>query len=410
MNLLYLYLFTVLIAHIVIGFIHGYGKGQITIRHIVKGVFNESLGTTPNVPVLLDTLKKTTRDNADKAFGDALKGAKPIELPEGEFTRNNINKIRETWDKVVSDIGDPTKLTQPELLHRVQSKLGEEARGLASSSVGSERNAAKEIGKLREKIIDKLEDSTGGKFKAAQSQYKDDLAIQDAFDIKNRPDFFAREFATASKAEKEAIRLGARTAVDNLIGQSKRAASTGSAIPESEFNLAKLKTVLGEKEANRLAKLLKDEIEIAKTNTALLGGSQTEIRRGLAQSVAPRDVQPINQNAMGLTSSMAALAGGQVFGAPGLLAAGVPMAYGAVRNVAQRVGRAVDKVVSASGDEAQRALKFLSEKAGAQNRLAGAVKTGTTAVGSGSIPKINEQVERSPLVITVRKKFTGGGS
>lgn len=405
------------------------GERASGAKEAVRGVFDESLGPTPNVPQLIDTLKTNTKTNANKAFTEALKNAKPIELPEGEFTKNNINKIRETWDSVVSDIGDPTKLTQPELLHRVQSKLGEEARDLAKSAVGSERTAGREIEKLRHKIIGKLDESTGGKFKPAQAQYADDKAIEEAFDKgtsifksgggnANRPDFFAREFAKASEAEKEAIRLGARTAVDNMIGQSKRAASTGTGVTESEFNLAKLKTILGDDEANRLAKLLKDEIEIAKTNTALLGGSQTEIRRGLAQSVAPRDVNPINQGMTGLSSMMAGGLGMQATGnLLGATAAAAPIAISAVRNVSQRLGRAIDtasnkdlaQLISASGVEGQRALRWAGERLAAQNKLSGAVNNATTAIGRAAVPEVHERLERSPLMITVRKKFTGGG-
>lgn len=394
-------------------------------KEAVKGVFNESLGQTPNVPILLDTLKKTTADNANKAFTNALSNAKPIDLKG--LTQNEVSKVREVFEKVVSDLPDPGKLSQAELLHRVQSRLREEGQSLLKSSVGSERTIGKDLMNTRAKIVDKLNSATGGKFKSAQAQYADDMAIQDAFDkgtnlfkggsaLENRPDFFRQEFAKATKAEKDAIRLGARTAVDNLIGQSKRA-STGANIAESEFNLDKLKIVLGEKEANRLAKLLKDEIDIAKVNTALLGGSQTEIRRGLAQSVAPRDIEPVSRGT-GLMSLLAGMGGMQAFGVPGLAAAAVPIIGGAVRQGSQRVGKAIDvasnkdlaKLITSSGADAQKALEFIAERAAAQNRLGEAVRTGVTAVGKGSIPEASNQVERSPLMITVRKRFNGGGS
>jgi hypothetical protein len=79
-------------------------------------------------------------------------------------------------------------------------------------------------------------------------------------------------------ADVEAAQLGARSMVEQKIGGLRNAARQGTALHEADFNLQKFQILFGMKEATRLAKLLRDEKDIADTNARLFAGSATAER------------------------------------------------------------------------------------------------------------------------------------
>ena len=71
-----------------------------------------------------------------------------------------------------------------------------------------------------------------------------------------------------SPEEIKAAQLGARAMIEQRIGGLRSAARQRTARPEADFNLQKFQILFGTKEATRLAKLLRDEKDIARIGVA----------------------------------------------------------------------------------------------------------------------------------------------
>lgn len=280
-------------------------------RGAVDDAFDTTIGSVPDVKVYLDNLKTTTAANAKKAFGDALTGAKPVDITTvldtidktispgvqavvGKASEIPQGPVEQALVRVRSRLANDTEmLTDAERLHQIQSQLRVEADTLGKSASGQDKLVASALRKVRSKLVDQIDDATGGKFKPAQQQYADDNAIQDAFDkgrevfkngtgdaaLENRPEYWEAWKKKATPAELEAAKVGARVAVDQTIRGVRNAAQKGSALGDVDLNTARLEVLLGKTETAKLSSILKDEQRIAQTNAKLFAGSQTAPRQ-----------------------------------------------------------------------------------------------------------------------------------
>lgn len=321
----------------------------------VDDAFDAAIGGVPDVKVYLDGLKSTTATNAKKAFGDALTGAKPVDVsPVLESIDNAISPgingvvskasdipqgpVEQALARVRAKLANGNEvLTDAERLHTIQSSLRTEADTLAKSASGQDKLVAAALRKVRGKIVDQIDDATGGKFKPAQRQFADDSAIQDAFDkgrevfkngtgdaaLENRPEYWIAWKKDATPAELDAAKVGARVAVDQTIRGVRNAAQKGAAIGDVDLNMGRLEVLLGKQEAGKLASILKDEQKIAQTNAKIFAGSQTAPRQAVNKLTEVKQVTP----GISLTTPMAGGIGFQVGGIPGA-AAGVGLSLG----------------------------------------------------------------------------------
>jgi hypothetical protein len=356
----------------------------------VQGVFDSTLGHAPDVPALLDTMKQTARQNAAQGFGNAMKGAAPVDI-RGLPTE----PLDAAFQRATAKLPDNgASMTQIERMHAIQSQLGREARELSKSSVGSERLASHDIESLRQKLIGKIDQATGEKFRPAQAKYADDMAVQDAFEkgttilnggksLENRPDAWAKWYSATSKEEKDSVKLGARTAIDNYLGQARGAAARGEAVTGSEFNLEKLKTIFGDKEATRLRNIIRDESDIARTNSLVTGNSQTASRQQMAGSVAPREISPVGASDLTSIPGLGALgyvAGGLSGALPTMAVAG---AARLVKRGAEAIGRRNDirandllaRTLSTPGQQGVAMQNALLQSQAARNSITGVAPT-----------------------------------
>lgn len=324
----------------------------------VSGAFDDALGQTPDVKAYLDNLKATTKANGAKAFGEALDNAKPVD----------VSPVLDAIDKVISpgvngDVSQASKipqgpveqtlarlrgllandsevLTDPQRLHSIQSKLRTDADTLASSASGQDRLVAGALRDVRSKLVDQIDQASGGKYKVAQKQYADDNAIQDAFDkgrtvlaggtssdsaLMNRPEFWRDWVKNASQPEIDAAKVGARTVIDNQINTVRSAAAKGAAIDDVGFNKDRLEILLGKPEADKLAQSLADEQKIAKTNYHLFSGSDTATRQAANKLVDVTKVSPglnLGPGAVGTVGGALAYGMGQPLAAAGSVLAG----------------------------------------------------------------------------------------
>lgn len=321
----------------------------------VTNAYDTAVGNVPDVKVYLDTLKQTTATNAEKAFGDALTGAKPVDITPVLDTIDNAispgvngvvtkaseipqGPVEQALARVRAKLANGNEmLTDADRLHTIQSSLRTEADTLAKSASGQDKLVASALRKVRSKLVDQIDDATGGKFKPAQQQFADDNAIQDAFDkglevfrggtgkgsLENRPEYWVDWVKNATPAEVEAAKVGTRVAVDQAIGGVRNAAAKGEAIADVDFNVARLEALLGKKETQKLVQVLKDEQRIARTNAKLFAGSDTAPRQAVNKLTEVTEVAP----GISLTTPIAIGGGYSVGGLPGA-AAGAALSVG----------------------------------------------------------------------------------
>jgi hypothetical protein len=267
----------------------------------VKGAFSGTMGDVVDPAALRESLAQKAADNTRVGFGEALRDAKPgvdmVGVPDPY-----VKKISEVWDRIVKPFPDKAALSQPEQLHLVQSELRREAEALARSGNAYERLAAPEVGKARQALIDRIDEAAGGKYRPAQKQYADDMAVREAFDngmnfrqvrkgaagLEDHPEALRRDWVSMTEAERQAFRQGMRVEVDRVIGQARNPATAGAAIDDAGFSHAKLEIAFGKKDADALAQKLQDAKRTAETNRRAAFGSDTQRNRLASDSVAIR--------------------------------------------------------------------------------------------------------------------------
>jgi len=185
---------------------------------------------------------------------------------------------------------DKSVRTDAKTLHDVQAVLRSEGQNLLNSSDGQARRMGNALMGVRNKIVDAIDDASGGKYKPALKNYRDEFHIQDAFNhghdaiisnskaIENRPEFFKEWVSKASDKELEAAREGARVAIDTQINGFKHAARRGTDVGEVDFNRQRIEALFGKQEADKLFTKLRHERAIADTNNKIVQGSQTAMR------------------------------------------------------------------------------------------------------------------------------------
>lgn len=403
-------------------------------KNAVTGAFDEAAGETPNVQEYLDSLKQTARTNAQKGFGEALSNAKPVNVQpvldaidekimpgvqKAVSTGSDIplGPVEQTLARVKQTLSSGDEmLTDPQRLHQLQTNLRVQADTLSKSSSGQDRLVGSALRDVRGKLVNAIDEASGGKYKPAQAQYADDLSIQDAFDkgrqilsngtssdaaLYNRPEFWQSWVKDASPDEMQAAKLGARVAIDNQINSVRSAAAKGAGLPDVGFNRDRLEILLGKPETDRLAKLMKDEQSIASTNNKLFGGSMTAPRQAINKLTQVREVNaPIR-----LSAPIAGGIGYQIGGFPGA-AAGLGLSLG--HRGLQYLGNSMD---AARNELMARALagnagQFTAAVAPAvrgqmiRNALTNAAGNAPMQLAPAAAAAANQR--HQPLVITVR--------
>lgn len=227
----------------------------------------------------------------DKEIGKpamkSIKEGKAPALPLTDYQRELLdvrNKLRGTWPD------RDNMFSYSDQVHEIQSKLRAKAETLLGSSTGSDRYLGGQLMDLRGKLVKSIDDASGGDYKKALSNYRDEKNISEAFHdaysgvfsnskkLENRPEFTKDWLSSLSKHELEAAEEGARLAIDTEIRAAKNGALAGTNIVKSDFNKEKLEMLFGKAEANTLIKKLEDERTIANTHNKIVEGSQTAMR------------------------------------------------------------------------------------------------------------------------------------
>ena len=275
-----------------------------TARSTVEDAYSE-LGKPVNVKEKLDQLKANAREVGQKQINPAIADAKPVDLTDvlshiQNKVKPGINSIISAGETLpstavqnrLSEIknyisNDKSIMTDPQRLHQIQSALRIDAERLLGSSVGSEHTLGREIMNVRGKIVDAIDEASGGKYRPALSNFRDEKQIEDAFhkgmditsnrkgQFEDLPEFWDAWINDAKPSEIEAAKEGALTELRRQRGVARNASMKGETVPQIEFNKEKLSLLFGKKETERMARKLQDEHDIANRNSRLYNSTKT---------------------------------------------------------------------------------------------------------------------------------------
>ena len=342
-------------------------KSKAGAKPSVEEAFNEVVGARPNVVKTLEDIKKKATDAGSEIINPAIKAAKPVDTSGVISAIDDVLKPAVAGIKIGETKIAPTALqtrlavlrhqltdgesvlTDPQKLHNIQSDLRAEAHNLTTSSDGAQRTLGKQLYDVRNKLVDAIDVAADKKYKPGLAKYRDAKEIDEAFKagadfnkqgtgyagLADHPDVYRNEVANMTKEQLAAHKLGVRLAVDQTINGYRFGARRGTDIGDVPFKQDKLEILFGKKEAGKLMQKLKDERDIAKSNSKWTQGSKTAETRAAQEARKPREVQPLK-----LTPSLNGLV------APGLAEAAaymthVPMGLGTALAVASGVGKGV---------------------------------------------------------------------
>jgi Cell Wall Hydrolase len=372
----------------------------------LKGAADELLGPTPDVEALKSGLRQQARTKGRELFGDDFKpgtvfaDAKPVDVtaaidlidkrlkPTVGGAESGLPKgpIADRLAEIRAQLTDDKELlTDPKRLHVIQSDLGKEINDLSKSTSGTEKRLIGPLSDVQNKIVDAIDAATGGKYKPARAAWKDEMQVQEAFDkgrdiFRNRPsvdedlpEYWRKYAKDASPEEMDAVRKGARVALDYQVRSIRASSARGTNTPEIPFNREKVEAILGKKEADKWARTVRDEADIANTNQKLFGNSETKARDVGYAAVQPREVRPasFSQYLPPILAEGAGMAAG--FPEFGHVGAAALSAHAVASRMIQGIGRRADiarnnrlaEILSATGDQVpiNRLLDVIAPKA-----------------------------------------------
>ena len=277
-------------------------------KSAVESAYNDPMGVPVNVLEKVNQLRQAAKDVGTSEINPAIKKAGPVDITNvishideklkpgvtsaistGEpLPLGDIEKPLSGLRKFLTD--DKSVRTDANSLHQMQSAIRAKADDLLNSSNGQDRQIGHALMGVRNRIVDAIDEASGGTYKPALSKFRDEKQIEDAFEkgqlitrnrpseVTDRPEYWKEWIDNASKHQLDAAREGARIAVDQQVNGFRSAVRRGIAIPEVEFNKKKLEMLFDKDEINTMFKRLRDEKDIADRNQALIGGSQTAMR------------------------------------------------------------------------------------------------------------------------------------
>lgn len=275
-------------------------------------VINDAYDTAGGVSQDLAAKVQSLADNAKKVGSElinpAIKDASPVNITKTLDSINDILKpgvtsvisgesslpltaVKKELANIKAHLGNEKEMrTSADDLHKFQAGLRRTAEGLLKSSSGADKELGKSLMNVRNNLVADIDAATGGKYKPALSNYRDEMHIADAFrdgfdgvfssskKLENDPSFTKKWFDGLTDNEKQAAREGARARIGTEIGVARNPALAGESFARSDFNQEKLGILFGKEEAAKLIKTLNEERTIANTHNKIVEGSQTAMR------------------------------------------------------------------------------------------------------------------------------------
>lgn len=363
----------------------------------VESAYNDAMGVPVNVLEKINQLRQAAKDVGTKEINPAIKSSNPVDLTNvishiDEKLKPGINSVISAGEPLpLGDIEKPltglrkyltdnkSVRTDADSLHQIQSAIRAKADDLLNSSNGQDRQIGYALMNVRNKIVDAIDEASGGKYKPALSKFRDEKQIEDAFEkgqlitrnrpseVTDRPEFWQQWIDNASPQQLDAAREGARIAVDQQVNGFRNIRGIkGTEIPQVEFNKDKLKMLFDKDEINKMFKTLRDERDIAQRNQDLLYGSQTAMRmKGSKAIELPEKTEfgkfalpaAIGEIAMVVGGAHPGIASGAVLGLKGLSTAKdwVKLKLAESRN------KQLTNMLTATGNDREELINILSQ-------------------------------------------------
>lgn len=206
--------------------------------------------------------------------------------------QNAVGPVRARIDELLIDLASPSGTVSAEKLHNVRVGLSARINEAARSGAGDVVSA---FSPVLQGIDQKLDTIPG--YAQARGGWADSKALDDAVDdgrtvltggatTVETPDRFAARFAKMTDPQKEALRTGVREYIASLMGTSRNAPAVAwQELAGKGFNDQKLRILFGDEEAAFILSTLRGEKTFSETRGAVLGGSQTEMRRQAAEDL-----------------------------------------------------------------------------------------------------------------------------
>lgn len=318
----------------------------------VNSAFDTAAGLSVNAVNKLKELAEASKKVGNEQINPAIAGSKPVDLTgtlehidsrlkpgvnsvisgESSLPTNEAKAALSNFRKLLAS---PTEMrTGAQDLHDLQSSLRIHAERLLGSATGSDRSLGHALMEVRNKLVGDIDKASGGKYKPALSNYRDEKQISEAFydayngiltnskKLENRPEFTEEWFKGLTEHEKQAAIEGIRTKIDTEMGVAKNPALAGTSLGKSAFNQKKMEAVLGKEETHKLLNTLEAERSISNTHNKILEGSQTEMRHAGDDAIAlsknnPNKANPLSKYVLPAAAGLAE-AGSSYFGAVGL--------------------------------------------------------------------------------------------
>jgi hypothetical protein len=324
---------------------------------VVNSAYTASMGPAPDVMVMVNGLKERAREIGRKEIQPALANAKSVdvspvvqaidaELRPGvqALAKSNLplspaqEALARVRQQLTTENGET--LVDPQRLHEVQSRIGDQAYQLSRSGDPKDRMVAKSLRDVNEKLIDQIDEASGGTYRPARAKFADAKDIHESFEegfdvlknrsgmagLEDRPEALRDWMKTATPEQVVAKRLGVRADIDQKIRGVKNQVLAGTNITKIEYNREKLETLFGREEAGRLVRSMNDAADVAATNAKLTAGSKTAETLAGQKALAVPKVG--GSNSLAYVAPVAAEILGQSLGGPtfaglGLLGSGV---------------------------------------------------------------------------------------
>lgn len=305
-----------------------------TRKSSIEAAYDASAGVSPDLSQKITDLANASKKVGTEQINPLVKAAKPVNVTQ---TVENIDNILKPG--VMSKITEGSTLALPEVkqalsaaktwlangkelrtgaedLHDIQKALRRQGYALTKSANSGEREIGHALLKVRNDLVADIDKASPGYSKALDS-YRDEMHIADAFKeghdkiltsskkIENDPSFVKKWFDGLNDYEKQAAKEGVRTAIHTEMGVAKNPALAGESVLRSDFNKAKMETILGKEEASKLFKALEDERAIANTHNKIVEGSQTAMRTASKQQFSLPTATEVMKSAPAVAASEA---------------------------------------------------------------------------------------------------------
>lgn len=316
------------------------GQRRAGAQQAAQDALDTNLGATVNPFDKVKELETNIKSIGAKEIQPAVANAKPVNItpviehidkilkpgmnhifenPENLLPYDNLKKTMASFrDSLTNDVAQATNAAD---LHKLQSNMRRTGETLIRSTDGESKAIGHALFQVRNKIVDAIDAASpqvngAGTYKPALAKYRDENNIKDAFDhghdailkngmnLKDHPEYFKNWLSSATDAEKEAARQGARVAIDTAINGYRTPATNPNSraiqMSQVDFNRQRIEALFGKEEADKLFKKLDNERIIADTDNKLIENSQTAMRSAANSRVALPTKTDVASNALGI--------------------------------------------------------------------------------------------------------------